>query len=127
MHRAWRRRNLDPAFEGASAALRYPAGRSRLLFHHLRLDDVELGSLGTRLQATLLLYDGSPFHPSGMALFDYAEAEGMTLFGTSAKYLDACSKAGVKPIATHPLAALRTMTSTGSPLLPKASTMSIRR
>jgi acetoacetyl-CoA synthetase len=69
--------------------------------------------------ATLLLYDGSPFHPSGMALFDFAEAEGMTLFGTSAKYLDACSKAGVKPIATHALAALRTMTSTGSPLLPE--------
>jgi acetoacetyl-CoA synthetase len=70
-------------------------------------------------KATLLLYDGSPFHPSGMTLFDYAEAEGMTLFGTSAKYLDACSKAGVKPIATHPLAALRTITSTGSPLLPE--------
>jgi acetoacetyl-CoA synthetase len=69
--------------------------------------------------ATLLLYDGSPFHPTGMALFDYAEEERMTFFGTSAKFIDACNKAGVKPIARHPLATLRTLASTGSPLLPE--------
>lgn len=69
-------------------------------------------------QATLLLYDGSPFHPSGNALFDFADAEGMTLFGTSAKFIDACAKAGLAPRQTHRLAALRTITSTGSPLAP---------
>ena len=71
-------------------------------------------------EATLLLYDGSPFYPSGNILFDLADAEGMTLFGTSAKYLDACAKAGLAPRATHRLAGLRTMTSTGSPLAPAA-------
>jgi acetoacetyl-CoA synthetase len=68
--------------------------------------------------ATLLLYDGSPFWPGPTALFDYAEAEGMTLFGTSAKYIDAIAKAGLRPRETHRLPALRTMTSTGSPLAP---------
>ena len=70
-------------------------------------------------EATLLLYDGSPFHPDGSVLFDYADAEGMTLFGTSAKYLDAAAKAGLAPRQTHDLGALRTMTSTGSPLAPE--------
>ncbi|HXV23736.1 MAG TPA: acetoacetate--CoA ligase, partial [Alphaproteobacteria bacterium] len=74
---------------------------------------------GLASDATLLLYDGSPFHPSGMTLFDYAEEEGMTFFGTSAKFIDACSKAGLKPMETHALAPLRTMASTGSPLLPE--------
>lgn len=71
-------------------------------------------------QATLLLYDGSPFHPHGNVLFDYADGEGMTLFGTSAKYIDAVAKAGLRPRETHALATLRTMTSTGSPLAPEA-------
>lgn len=39
--------------------------------------------------ATLMLYDGSPFYPDGNVLFDYAAAEGMTYFGTSAKFIDA--------------------------------------
>lgn len=68
--------------------------------------------------ATLLLYDGSPFHPSGEALFDYADAEDMTHFGTSAKYLDALRKAGLEPARTHRLNSLRTILSTGSPLAP---------
>ncbi len=71
-------------------------------------------------QATLLLYDGSPFHPSGNVLFDYADAEGMTLFGTSAKYIDALAKAGLEPMRTHRLEELRTLTSTGSPLAPES-------
>jgi acetoacetyl-CoA synthetase len=71
-------------------------------------------------QATLLLYDGSPFYPSGNVLFDYADDERMTLFGTSAKYIDALNKAGLKPRETHQLAALNTMTSTGSPLAPES-------
>jgi acetoacetyl-CoA synthetase len=70
--------------------------------------------------ATLLLYDGSPFHPHPGILFDYAEAEGMTLFGTSAKYIDAIRKAGLEPRRTHRLDALRTMCSTGSPLAPES-------
>jgi acetoacetyl-CoA synthetase len=71
-------------------------------------------------EATLLLYDGSPFHPDGDVLFDWADETGMTLFGTSAKYLDALNKAGLSPIATHRLEAVRTMTSTGSPLGPES-------
>jgi acetoacetyl-CoA synthetase len=70
--------------------------------------------------ATLLQYDGSPFHPSGNILFDYADAEGMTMFGTSAKWIDAVAKAELEPIKTHKLAAVRTMTSTGSPLAPES-------
>lgn len=67
--------------------------------------------------ATLMLYDGSPFFPRPDVLFDYADAEGMTLFGTAAKYIDALKKHGLKPRETHSLKTLRTMTSTGSPLV----------
>ena len=70
--------------------------------------------------ATLLLYDGSPFHPNGNVLFDYADAERMTLFGISAKFLDAVAKAGLKPRETHDLSSVVTMTSTGSPLSPES-------
>ena len=73
--------------------------------------------------ATLLLYDGSPFAPgasgSGAVLFDYADAEAMTHFGTSAKFIDAAAKMGLKPRQSHRLAALRVMFSTGSPLSPE--------
>ncbi|HJS33562.1 MAG TPA: acetoacetate--CoA ligase [Alphaproteobacteria bacterium] len=68
-------------------------------------------------EATLLLYDGSPFYPDGNVLFDFADAHDMTLFGTSAKYIDACAKADIEPIRTHKLARVRTMASTGSPLV----------
>ncbi|HEX8165561.1 MAG TPA: acetoacetate--CoA ligase [Beijerinckiaceae bacterium] len=71
-------------------------------------------------EATLLLFDGSPFHPKATVLFDYAEAEGMTLFGTSAKYIDACQKEGLRPRDTHDLSSVRLMTSTGSPLAPSS-------
>jgi len=70
--------------------------------------------------ATLLLYDGSPFHPDGNVLFDFADETGMTLFGTSAKFIDAVSKAGLAPIDTHRLDAVRTLSSTGSPLVPES-------
>ncbi|MGH6953276.1 MAG: acetoacetate--CoA ligase, partial [Alphaproteobacteria bacterium] len=70
-------------------------------------------------EATLLLYDGSPFHPSGNTVFDYAQAEGMTLLGTSAKFIDAIAKAGLTPKRTHRLDTVRTITSTGSPLAPE--------
>ena len=71
-------------------------------------------------EATLLLYDGSPFHDGPHVLFDFADETGMTLFGTSAKFIDAINKAGLEPIRTHRLDALRTMTSTGSPLAPES-------
>jgi acetoacetyl-CoA synthetase len=69
--------------------------------------------------ATLLLYDGSPFHPDGNALFDLAQAERATLFGVSAKYIDALRNAGLDPASSHDLSRLRTITSTGSPLAPE--------
>ncbi|MDX8468549.1 acetoacetate--CoA ligase [Mesorhizobium sp. VK23B] len=69
--------------------------------------------------ATLLLYDGSPFYPDGNALFDFADAEKMTYFGTSAKFIDSVRKAGLKPISSHDLASVRTISSTGSPLSPE--------
>jgi acetoacetyl-CoA synthetase len=65
--------------------------------------------------ATLLLYDGSPFAPQTV-LWDLAQEERMNVFGTSAKYIDACKKAGLAPARTHDLSALRLITSTGSPL-----------
>jgi len=67
--------------------------------------------------ATLLLYDGSPFLGRGRVLFDFADAEGMTHFGTSAKYVDAIAKLNLKPRETHKLDKLRIMLSTGSPLV----------
>ncbi len=72
---------------------------------------------GLATGATLLLYDGAPTYPHETVLFDFADAEQMTVFGTSAKYIDALNKAGVRPAQTHKLASLKTMTSTGSPLV----------
>ena len=69
--------------------------------------------------AALLLYDGSPFIGRGKILFDMAQAEGMTHFGTSAKFIDAVAKTGLKPRETHDLGALRAVLSTGSPLAPE--------
>ncbi|MCJ7557110.1 MAG: acetoacetate--CoA ligase [Gammaproteobacteria bacterium] len=69
--------------------------------------------------AELLLYDGSPFHPDGNTLFEFAQRSGMNIFGTSAKFIDALGKAGLEPGRTHDLCELRTMLSTGSPLAPE--------
>ncbi|MFO1091625.1 MAG: acetoacetate--CoA ligase [Hyphomicrobiales bacterium] len=71
---------------------------------------------GLSTGATLLLYDGSPFHPSERVLFDFAVEDGMTIFGTSAKYIDSVKKTGWEPKSTHDLSKLKTMLSTGSPL-----------
>src|SRR5690606_32773233 len=70
-------------------------------------------------EATLLLYDGSPFYPGPRILFDFADAERMTVFGTSAKYIDSLNKVRAEPMKTHKLTSLKTMTSTGSPLVPE--------
>ena len=69
--------------------------------------------------ATLLLYDGSPFVGRGRFLFDYVDAERMTHFGTSAKFIDAIAKIKLAPRATHRLETLRAIFSTGSPLVPE--------
>ncbi|UJW76151.1 acetoacetate--CoA ligase [Rhizobium sp. SL42] len=74
---------------------------------------------GLACGATLCLYDGSPFHPDGNVLFDYAAQEKFAVFGTSAKYIDAVRKGGFTPKTTHDLSGLRLMTSTGSPLSPE--------
>ena len=71
-------------------------------------------------QATLMLYDGSPFYPDGNTLFDYADQEKFTHFGTSAKFIDAIIKAGLEPKKTHSLETVRMLASTGSPLAPDA-------
>jgi acetoacetyl-CoA synthetase len=71
-------------------------------------------------EATLLLYDGSPIHPDGNVLFDFADRTGMTLFGTAARFITAVEKAGLSPADTHSLETVRTITSTGSPLAPES-------
>ena len=70
--------------------------------------------------ATLMLFDGSPFHPSEAALFEYAAAERFTFFGTSAKYIDGVKKSGYRPVDHHDLSTVRTIASTGSPLAPES-------
>ncbi len=69
-------------------------------------------------EAVVMLYDGSPFYRDGNALWDYARDENITLFGTSAKYIDALQKARLSPKSSHQLSALRCICSTGSPLAP---------
>jgi len=75
---------------------------------------------GLAARATLLLFDGAPFIDRGRALWDFAEDERMTHFGTSAKYIDAAHKLGVVPRKDFELTNLRTMFSTGSPLAPES-------
>jgi acetoacetyl-CoA synthetase len=75
---------------------------------------------GLAAGATLLLYDGSPFVGKGNVLWDYAAEEKMTVFGTSAKYIDALAKLRMEPGKTHDLSALRALLSTGSPLVPES-------
>jgi len=75
---------------------------------------------GLAVGATPVLYDGSPFHPDGKVLWDLADELGFAVFGTSAKWIAACDKAGVKPRESHRLEKLRAILSTGSPLLPES-------
>jgi acetoacetyl-CoA synthetase len=71
---------------------------------------------GLALGATLVLYDGSPFHPEPTRLIDLIDAEDISIFGTSAKFIAALEKAGVKPRQSHKLSSLKAILSTGSPL-----------
>ncbi len=66
--------------------------------------------------ATLILYDGSPFFADGRVLWEMAQRENVTVFGTSAKYISALEKAGVRPRDEFDLPQLRSVLSTGSPL-----------
>ena len=68
---------------------------------------------------TVVLFDGSPSYPGPDVLFDYADEAEINLFGTSAKFIDALGNAGLKPVETHDLSSVRTITSTGSPLVPE--------
>ena len=74
---------------------------------------------GLANDATIVLYDGAPTHPDANRLFDLADSTGITLFGTSARFIDACANAGIRPIESHDLSTLRTLTSTGSTLVPE--------
>jgi len=75
---------------------------------------------GLASEAALVLYDGSPFYPDGEVLWRYAEDIDLTIFGTSAKYIDAMKNAGLKPIEKFDLSSLRTIASTGSVLAPES-------
>jgi len=66
--------------------------------------------------ATLVLFDGNPFHPHPGALWEMAQDEKITVFGTSAGYIAALINAGVEPGKTYDLSPLRAVLSTGSPL-----------
>jgi acetoacetyl-CoA synthetase len=73
---------------------------------------------GLAAGATLILYDGSPFHEDGRILWRIAEEEGINIFGTSAKFIAAQQKAGIRPCDEFNLSALKSVLSTGSPLAP---------
>ena len=75
---------------------------------------------GLAAGATLLLYDGSPFIDRGKVLWNFADTERNTHFGTSAKYIDHAKKIGVVPRKDYALKHLRTLLSTGSPLAPES-------
>lgn len=75
---------------------------------------------GLALEATLVTYDGNPFYPDPARLLDLIDAENIAVFGTSAKYIDACQNSGLVPIQSHTLKALRLILSTGSPLIPSS-------
>lgn len=68
--------------------------------------------------ATLVLYEGAPFYPTTNALYDLIDKAGINVFGVSAKFFEASAKEGLEPYKTNALAELRTILTTGSPLLP---------
>jgi acetoacetyl-CoA synthetase len=74
---------------------------------------------GLSVGATIVLYDGNPAYPDPMVLWQLAERVGVTCFGTSAPYLQACAKAGIHPGRDLDLSRLRSLGSTGAPLLPE--------
>jgi len=97
-------------------------GRGDRLFYFTTCGWMMWNWLATALatEATLVLYDGSPFQPNERVLWDLAERERITVFGTSAKYLDAVRKSGLEPAKTHDLSSVKTILSTGSVLAPES-------
>lgn len=75
---------------------------------------------GLAIGARLALFDGSPFYPTPAAMPDLIDREGITVFGTSAKYLAALEKAGETPRSSHKLSTLRSILTTGSVLAPES-------
>ncbi len=75
---------------------------------------------GLAVGATLALFDGAPFARDGRIVFDLVAEEKVTIFGTNAKFLAAVEKEGLKPRETHDLSRVKTILSTGSPLLPES-------
>ena len=73
-----------------------------------------VSSLG--VGATVVLYEGSPSHPTLDHLWRLADDIGITVFGTSPKFIASCAAAGIDPIRQHKLTNLRAVLSTGSPL-----------
>jgi acetoacetyl-CoA synthetase len=71
---------------------------------------------GLGVGAAVVLFEGNPGHPTMSRLWEMAERTKLDVFGTSAKYLGACQKAGLQPGRQHDLSALRCICSTGSPL-----------
>ncbi|HRQ61960.1 MAG TPA: AMP-binding protein, partial [Alphaproteobacteria bacterium] len=72
---------------------------------------------GLAADACLMLFDGSPFYPDGTMLWQYAEKHKCSFFGTSAKYIDALKSEGLRPVDKFDLACVKTIASTGSPLV----------
>ena len=70
--------------------------------------------------AAMVLYEGSPFYPTPGRMFDVIDAHDISVFGTGAKMISAWEKAGIRPMDSHSLKALRTLLSTGSPLAPES-------
>jgi acetoacetyl-CoA synthetase len=75
---------------------------------------------GIAIGATLVLYDGAPFFPEKDSLWELCDELGITIFGTSAKYIAACQNHGLEPIKTKKLTRLKAILSTGSPLVPES-------
>jgi acetoacetyl-CoA synthetase len=75
---------------------------------------------GLASEATLVLYDGSPFFPDANAMVDMIDEETISIFGTSAKFITSLEKAGIKPRESHKLEKLKSILSTGSPLSPES-------
>src|SRR5487761_2209093 len=110
--------SVQPDVSGIANARRYadwiaPYAPGAIAYAHLLFQ-------GLIAEASLMLYDGSPFMRDAAILFDFCDAERFTQFGTSAKFIDAIAKRGLKPGKTHGLASVRTIISTGSPLVPES-------
>jgi acetoacetyl-CoA synthetase len=74
---------------------------------------------GLLVGTTIVLYDGNPGHPDLGALWRLADEERVTYFGTSAPFIQACRKAGLRPGTDCDLTELRAIGSTGAPLSPE--------